>query len=173
MTKLQLSKILKGAVIGTVGLILLFMLISIGQGVLADKPADPGPAPKFFVCKYVGTPGEDERLQTGQNPISVSGNALPDGTQVGDSFADAQGRSFVVAEDTGQEEPECPPPENEEPEVPVDVCVNLDGLQLDVPDGYVLKGDTCHKVVIINDPKENETPAPDGSPATKTVNRDK
>lgn len=85
--------------------------------------ASAAPAPKFFVCKYVGTPGQDETLQTGQNPISVSGNALPNGTQVGDSFADAQGRSHVIAEDTGQEEPECPEPENppeppEEPETP-------------------------------------------------------
>ena len=32
---------------------------------------------KVFVCKYVGKPGDDERLQTGQNPISVSVNAIP------------------------------------------------------------------------------------------------
>lgn|SRR3990167_3760323 len=80
-------------------------------------------APKYFVCKYTGKPGVDEVLQTGNNPISVSGNALPDGTQVGDSFADAQGRSYVIAEDTGQDEPECPVPENpeepkEDPELP-------------------------------------------------------
>ena len=27
---------------------------------------------KVFVCKYVGKPGVDERLQTGDNPIDVS-----------------------------------------------------------------------------------------------------
>ena len=32
---------------------------------------------KWFVCKYVGTPGVDEALQTGNNPISVSENAIP------------------------------------------------------------------------------------------------
>jgi len=32
---------------------------------------------KVFVCKYVGKPGVDERLQTGNNPISVDSNAPP------------------------------------------------------------------------------------------------
>ena len=73
-------------------------------------------AKKVFVCKFVGTPGVDERLQTGQNPISVSVNAIPNppgpNVQVGDSFADAQGRSLVIAFDIGQPEPdvsECLP----------------------------------------------------------------
>jgi len=69
---------------------------------------------KVFVCKYVGTPGVDERLQTGDNPISVSVNAIPLGNvQVGSEFADAQGRSVVIAFDVGQPEPdvsECPSP---------------------------------------------------------------
>jgi hypothetical protein len=61
---------------------------------------------KVFVCKFVGTPGIDERLQTGQNPISVSVNAIPNwsGT-IGEFFADAQGRSLVIAFDIGQPEP--------------------------------------------------------------------
>lgn len=66
------------------------------------------PAPKYFVCKYVGTPGVNETLQTGNNPISVSGNALSQPVVIGSSFADAQGRSLVVAEDTGQPDPVCP-----------------------------------------------------------------
>ena len=71
---------------------------------------------KVFVCKYVSKPGEDERLQTGDNPISVSVNALVGpGVEVniGDEFQDAQIRSVVIAFDTGQPEPspdECPPP---------------------------------------------------------------
>lgn len=73
------------------------------------------PAPKVFVCKYVGTPNVDERLQTGQNPISVSSNAIKDYAGVGSYFNDAQGRSLVIAEDTGQDEPECPTPQNENP----------------------------------------------------------
>ena len=56
----------------------------------------------------------DERLQTGDNPISVSVNAIPLGNvQIGSEFADAQGRSVVIAFDVGQPEPdvsECPPP---------------------------------------------------------------
>ena len=67
------------------------------------------PSGKVFVCKFVGKPGVDEALQTGQNPISVSVNAIPLGNvQVGSSFADAQGRSLVIAFDEGQSKPECP-----------------------------------------------------------------
>ena len=81
--------------------------------VASTASAGPG-GDKVFVCKYVGTPGVDERLQTGQNPISVSVNAIPGGASVGAFFTDAQGRSFVLAFDTGQPEPPlsaCPPPD--------------------------------------------------------------
>lgn len=70
--------------------------------------------PKFFVCKYVGTPGVDERLQTGNNPISVAGAQLPQPVVIGTFFTDSQGRSYILAEDVGQPEPdpsECPPPD--------------------------------------------------------------
>lgn len=76
------------------------------------------PAPKVFVCKYVGTPGTNETLQTGQNPISVSSNAIKDYKGPGSYFNDAQGRSYVLVEDTGQPEPnvsECPTPINPTP----------------------------------------------------------
>jgi uncharacterized repeat protein (TIGR01451 family) len=92
---------------------------------------------KVFVCKYVGTPGVDERLQTGDNPINVSINAIPDGASVGSYFADDQGRSFVLAFDTGQPEPpasSCPPP------APDDVCPNIDGVQESVPQGMIKDG---------------------------------
>ena len=74
---------------------------------------------KWFVCKYVGTPGVDESLQTGNNPISVSEDAIPVSPVVaGEFFQDSQGRSYVLVEDTGQDEPdpsECPPPTVPEP----------------------------------------------------------
>ena len=73
---------------------------------------------KVFVCKYVGQPDVDERLQTGNNPISVAASAIPAFVKgmdleglVGQYFADAQGRSFVLAVDRGQAEPDasaCP-----------------------------------------------------------------
>lgn len=75
------------------------------------------PPDKVFVCKYVGTPDVDERLQTGDNPISVSSSSTG-GTAVGSFFADAQGRSFVLAIDNGQPEPpasDCPVPDNPTP----------------------------------------------------------
>lgn len=71
------------------------------------------PAPKVYVCKYINTPGVNEKLQTGQNPINVSSNATKDYKGVGSYFNDAQGRSYVLAEDNGQPEPsvsECPQP---------------------------------------------------------------
>jgi hypothetical protein len=77
---------------------------------------------KVFVCKYVGTPGTDERLQTGNNPISVSwkqGDRVP-----GDWFNDKHDRSYVLAWDTGQPEPDvslCPAPEGPPPVTKVNV----------------------------------------------------
>src|SRR5690606_36562660 len=72
---------------------------------------------KVFVCKYVGTPGVDERLKDGRNPISVSVNSIEnnrwDGTVPG-WFSDAHDRSYVLAYDTGQSTPnisECQAPE--------------------------------------------------------------
>ena len=72
------------------------------------------PPPKVFVCKYVGKPGVDERLQTGDNPINPSASSIPGwdgdpGNLVGLEFADAQGRSVVIAIDVGQDEPDVRP----------------------------------------------------------------
>ena len=75
---------------------------------------------KSYVCKYVGTPGVDERLQTGDNPIWVANASLTGGgdepVEVGDVFADAQGRSIVIVANTPRLDPEpdvsrCPAPE--------------------------------------------------------------
>lgn len=88
---------------------LLFVLAGIMAGTASAATQEPH---KAFVCKYVGTPGDDERLQTGQNPIDVDFNAIDeDPVTVGSYFTDAQGRSFVLAIDTGQDEPDvsdCP-----------------------------------------------------------------
>lgn len=69
--------------------------------------------PKVWICKFVGKPGIDERLQTGQNPIDVSENAIKNFQGVGSYFADAQGRSYVLAIDNGQtpDVSECPTPQ--------------------------------------------------------------
>lgn len=99
----------------TAAVLMLGMSVGGAGAAMATPPVDVGV--KVFVCKYVGTPGVSERLQTGNNPISVSVNAIPDYQGVGSYFADAQGRSYVLSEDTrtggGQEgEPdisECPP----------------------------------------------------------------
>lgn len=74
---------------------------------------------KSYVCKYVGTPGVDERLQTGQNPIWVDNSALTgkdDDVKVGDTFSDKHGKSVVIVANTGKLNPEpdidkCPAPD--------------------------------------------------------------
>ncbi|HEU5205005.1 MAG TPA: hypothetical protein VFU17_11965 [Candidatus Limnocylindrales bacterium] len=99
--------------IGAMGAAIMVLSLALAAPVAAADNA------KWFVCKYVGTPGEDEVLQTGQNPISVSENAIPLSPVVaGEFFQDSQGRSYVLVEDTGQEEPdpsECPVPVVVEP----------------------------------------------------------
>jgi hypothetical protein len=74
---------------------------------------------KSYVCKYVGTPGVDERLQSGQNPIWVDNHALTGKddsiVKVGDTFSDKHGKSVVVVANTPKLTPEpksdiCPLP---------------------------------------------------------------
>lgn len=79
------------------------------------------PCKKVYVCKYVGTPGVDERLQTGQNPIEVSVNAIQnnqwDGTVPG-WFSDAHDRSYVLGYVPMDPEPDlsdCPNTTKPEP----------------------------------------------------------
>ena len=111
----------------TRGLIASAVAVAIGAtGLVAlATSASAVPSPKYFVCKYVGTPGEDETLKEGKNPISAS---IPDGAAVGDYFVDGQGRSYVLALDDTEPGPtgdpsveECPlpegPPVEEEPPV--------------------------------------------------------
>jgi hypothetical protein len=100
----RLLSISAAATLATVGLV---AFSSPAQAADADS--------KVWVCKYVGTPGSDERLQTGNNPIFVSGHSVDkdnDGQVfVGEQFADAQGRSVIVQIEG--EEPSCsetPPP---------------------------------------------------------------
>jgi hypothetical protein len=68
--------------------------------VALSAPAHAAPSSTVWVCKYVGTPGVDETLKRGKNPIEVSSNSVDPGENgqidVGDQFADAQGRSVVV-----------------------------------------------------------------------------
>lgn len=77
-----------------------------GGGAVGLNPDDNGR--EIYVCKYVRTPGGEERLKPGLNPIRVDANTnraganLPDDVdvtdlQIGDSWTDAQGRSEVVA----------------------------------------------------------------------------
>jgi len=107
--KKQLATFLVVVTLGMSGLALALPSASVAQG-----------QSKYFVCKYVGQPGVDESLQTGDNPISVAGPSInKDGVEIGYEFSDRHGRSVVIAEDTGQDKPECPKPVNEEPKDPV------------------------------------------------------
>jgi LPXTG-motif cell wall-anchored protein len=89
---------------------LILFLGAAGIQTAANATDDDTPK-KVYVCKYVGTPGDDEQLQTGNNPIEVSVNAIPDGAKPGDSFGDDQGRSYVLAYVPQSPEPtrsDCP-----------------------------------------------------------------
>lgn len=86
-------------------------LVVVGGLSMASATAQP----KYFVCKYTGTPGVNETLQTGQNPISVNGNALTPPIVIGGYFNDTHGRSLIVAQDNGQPEPTCATPQNRTP----------------------------------------------------------
>ena len=139
---------------------------------------------KVFVCKYVGTPGVDERLQTGNNPISVSVHAIAnngwDGTVGSDTswFSDGQDRSYVLAYDDrtggGQEgEPdvsECPAPETPEPQADIDavaVCT-ANGIKVTLTnsgdaDGTATVNGTNYEVTA-NDTREVIVPFALGTP---------
>jgi hypothetical protein len=88
-----------------------------GVGTAAAAPAAASDPHKSYVCKYVSKPGENERLQTGQNPIWVDNHSLLgyDGTvTVGQEFKDGQFRSVVIVANTPKLDPEpsvadCPP----------------------------------------------------------------
>lgn len=112
---------------------------------VAAGPANAA-AEKYFVCKYVGTPGEDEVLKEGKNPISVAAAAIQaDPIVIGSYFADAQGRSFVVAADEGQDldRSACPGGEEPEPEViAVDVVFTAPTCENGQPTTYEVTGDT-------------------------------
>ena len=92
--------------VGLLGLVAL--VVGFVAPAQATPPGSDG-AHKDYVCKYVGKPGADERLQTGQNPIWVD-TAATEGTW----FNDGQGRSYVLIADTVKLTPEpdasqCPP----------------------------------------------------------------
>ena len=83
-----------------------------GVGLVAlSTPAHAADAnSQVWVCKYVRTPGDDEVLKPGENPIKVNGHSVDQDKDgqifVGDQFADAQGRSVIVqieGEDPGIE----------------------------------------------------------------------
>jgi len=83
--------------------------LALAAGTTAASAAG-GVDKKDYVCKYVGTPGVNERLQTGNNPIWVATD-FPEGA----FFNDAHGRSFVLIADTPRLNPEpdpsaCPDP---------------------------------------------------------------
>lgn len=122
--------------------------LAVGLALVGASPAaatgnHEGESKKVFVCKYVGKPGVDERLQIGNNPISVSVNSIKGPVFTGAEFADAHSESIVISWDNtkggGQEgEPsisDCPAPVGppvvpEPPKVPAkpEVTVKVETL---------------------------------------------
>jgi hypothetical protein len=107
---------------------------------------------KVWVCKYVRTPGGNEVLKPGKNPIEVSGHSVDQDKDgmifVGDEFADAQGLSVVVqigGEDPGEGACSPTPPPDVTPTTPPkpgdgkpgDGAPHTGGEGSDVPVGLV------------------------------------
>ena len=92
-------------------LVALLGVAAVVLGFLAPATAAPSRdkvVHKSYVCKYVGTPGVDERLQTGNNPIYVDNHSIlgKDVVTVGDLFTDAHGFSRVIVANTVKLDPE-------------------------------------------------------------------
>lgn len=84
------------AVLVAVGLVAGLAASDVAAG---GKIEGPNGEHQVVVCKYVGKPGVDERLQTGNNPIVVDANALENDGFAGVfpwEFADAQGQSIAI-----------------------------------------------------------------------------
>ncbi len=150
----KVKTILKGlGVAAAVPVVLVAMVVTVG---IAHASQNNAPK-KYFVCKYVGTPGLNETLQTGQNPISVSENALTPPIVVGAYFNDQHGRSLVVAEDTGQSDPSCTTPKN-------DPC-QYDATLLATDPKCVKPADPCPAPkVVVREQCVDPTPPADDTP---------
>ncbi|MGN6250633.1 MAG: hypothetical protein ACTHNS_02335 [Marmoricola sp.] len=91
-------------------------VLSTGLVLLAQGGASAAAAPhKSYVCKYVGTPGVNEKLKTiievDDSAILKAGGAV----KVGSTFSDKHGHSVVVAVHVGPRDPvptlaDCPAP---------------------------------------------------------------
>lgn len=97
---------------------------------------------KVYVCKYVGTPGVDEVLQTGQNPIEVSVNAIGQAWNgnIPGYFNDQHGRSYVLGYVPMTPEPtadDCPSDEDQDPEYNVTVSPNQGSCDVLTPEAEV------------------------------------
>ena len=99
-------------------LIFVALGLALSGGVPTATATQPDPdhkdTHKDYVCKYVGKPGVDERLQTGNNPIWVDTVATGRGWAT-DLFNDAQ-RSYVIVAETLKLDPEPG----------IDQCPNVD-----------------------------------------------
>lgn len=95
------------ALLGVVAIVLGFMSPA-SASVAGKDGAKDKVVHKSYVCKYVGTPGVDERLQTGNNPIYVDNHSIAgkDVVKVGDRFPDAHGSSVVIVANTEKLDPE-------------------------------------------------------------------
>lgn len=94
------------ALFAVLGLVLLSSGLSL---VVQGSASAAAVVHKSYVCKYVGKPGVNERLQTGQNPIWVDNSALGAHgglTYVGETFSDGQHRSVVIVANTPRLKPE-------------------------------------------------------------------
>lgn len=144
-----------------IGLLLLSLVLVIGiTFARADAPGAPGSS--WYVCKYVGPPGNTETLQTGQNPIFVNEHAIETypNVAVGDDFTDAQGHSVVVAG------PYAPPGLEQEPVCPT---TTPSPTVTPPPPPTCEETETCITPTPSPSPSPTETPPPTTTPPPITT----
>ena len=125
----------------SIAVVLAFIVGLIATAAFAKNDNEPRAPHKVYVCKYVGTPGVDETLQT-ESPIEVDTHALEGDGFAGNfpfAFSDAHGKSIAIGW-SGDGYPvlgNCPPPVQEEP-TQVEASVQAVNPTCDDPDGSTI-----------------------------------
>jgi|SRR5688572_14195704 len=155
-----------GRVISILVVLAALVLASTAGATPPPQLEGPNGEHQVVVCKYVGTPGVDEELQTGQNPIVVDYHALLGAGFNGTfpfAFSDAQGQSIAVqwTDDVHFSDLSvCPPGDSP---VMVDVCDPESGEIISVPE------EEAGQYLPVDDPACAEEPPEECPPDTVPV----
>lgn len=97
------KRILSGLMASMLAVVQVLSAAQAASAWTVDPTDNPNVNHKTLICKMTGTPGVNEVLQTGNNPVSRD---RKDGDQVGTLFNDAQGGSYIMGFAKPGERPE-------------------------------------------------------------------